>query len=221
MNLLAKSCFAPGLITMISDLITSAGEGEEEEDQMWLREYNIGKGHEIYRQKIDLSKYPDELTFSLLADISYTEYSAIVFALEIQLSIDRTCIEHISEHLYWASIESRSNIYRTSTEVDRQSVEHLLKIYRKSIDNLSTVRRTTVEHRSKICWKSIGHLSKADWTPIEHLSNIYRKSIEYLSNVYRAPIEDLSNTYRTSIGKLLNIYRTSIEQPLNIYRTTI
>ena len=50
MNLLAKSCFAPGLITMISNLISSAGECDEEEELIWLQEYNEGKGHEVYRQ---------------------------------------------------------------------------------------------------------------------------------------------------------------------------
>ena len=64
MNLLAKSCFAPGLITMVSNLITSAGECDEEEEQTWLQEYNVGKGHEIYRQQINLLKYPDDLSFS-------------------------------------------------------------------------------------------------------------------------------------------------------------
>ena len=31
-----------------------------------------------------MSCYPDNLTFSTLAEISYTEYAAVVFALEIQ-----------------------------------------------------------------------------------------------------------------------------------------
>jgi len=40
MNLLAKSCFAPGLIAMISNLISSASEIEQEEDgSYWFEEY--------------------------------------------------------------------------------------------------------------------------------------------------------------------------------------
>jgi len=55
MNLLAKSCFAPGLISMISNLIASAGEveGDEKETEEWMREYAEGMGHEIYRIKIE------------------------------------------------------------------------------------------------------------------------------------------------------------------------
>jgi hypothetical protein len=65
-------------------LIASAGDIEPFDDSEWLRQYSTGKGHEIYRVEIDKKKYPDNLKFSLLAEISYSEYSAIVFALEIQ-----------------------------------------------------------------------------------------------------------------------------------------
>jgi hypothetical protein len=55
MNLLAKSCFAPGLISMISNLIASAGEptGIPPHSGEWFLEYQSGMGHEIYRMKIN------------------------------------------------------------------------------------------------------------------------------------------------------------------------
>lgn len=50
MNLLAKSCFSPGIISMLSNLIASAGEpGNLEGAKEWLKEYTEGMGHEIYR----------------------------------------------------------------------------------------------------------------------------------------------------------------------------
>jgi len=52
MNLLAKSCFSPGIISMLSNLIASAGDAaiEAESDaKEWLKEYATGMGHEIYR----------------------------------------------------------------------------------------------------------------------------------------------------------------------------
>lgn len=54
MNLLAKSCFAPGLICMISNLIASAGEisGDPPHAGEWFMEYAEGMGHEIYRMPI-------------------------------------------------------------------------------------------------------------------------------------------------------------------------
>ena len=41
MNLLAKSCFAPGLISMISNLIASSGEIDPKEimEEDWFEEY--------------------------------------------------------------------------------------------------------------------------------------------------------------------------------------
>ena len=52
MNLLAKSCFAPGLISLISNLFASAGENQETGGSEWMREYTTGMGHEIYRVQI-------------------------------------------------------------------------------------------------------------------------------------------------------------------------
>jgi len=56
MNILAKSCFAPGLITLISNLVASQGEVDTanfEED--WIKEYAAGMGYEIYR--VQISEY--------------------------------------------------------------------------------------------------------------------------------------------------------------------
>ena len=36
MNLLAKSCFAPGLIALISNLISSMSEPDEKFEETWL-----------------------------------------------------------------------------------------------------------------------------------------------------------------------------------------
>ena len=53
MTLLAKSCFAPGLIAMISNLIASADAEEDKHEEPWLKEYVLGTGYEIYREKIE------------------------------------------------------------------------------------------------------------------------------------------------------------------------
>ena len=53
MNLLAKSCFAPGLIAMISNLVSSMSDPEEEFEDEWLNQYVEGTGFEIYRVKIE------------------------------------------------------------------------------------------------------------------------------------------------------------------------
>ena len=49
MNLMSKSCFAPGIINFISNLISSYDSQDEEYKEDWLTEYVEGMGHEIYR----------------------------------------------------------------------------------------------------------------------------------------------------------------------------
>lgn len=90
MNLLAKSCFAPGLIAMISNLIASASENEMGGNTDWFGEYAEGMGHEIYRMPISQDDYQDSISFKHLADVAYQSYSAVVFALEIQSKMDLT-----------------------------------------------------------------------------------------------------------------------------------
>ena len=88
MNLLAKSCFAPGLISCLANLFASAGEIDMDQfEKEWKREYATGMGHEIYRVLIEESEFssPTPLTFKRVAEICYVEYSAVIFALEIEL----------------------------------------------------------------------------------------------------------------------------------------
>lgn len=85
MNLLAKSCFAPGLIAMISNLIASAGEKETCQYEMeWLKEYTKGLGHEIYRVKIEEEHYHNHHTFQTVAKKCHEQFRAVVFAMEIE-----------------------------------------------------------------------------------------------------------------------------------------
>jgi len=84
MNLLAKSCFAPGLIAMISNLIASSGDIDKDiNDGEWFTEYGEGMGNEIYAVPISPFDYPDGIAFSKIAEIAMSEFGAVVFALEI------------------------------------------------------------------------------------------------------------------------------------------
>ena len=84
MNLLAKSCFAPGLISMMSNLIASAGDIDSDGLPEWFKEYSEGMGHEIYRRQISEEDFQNDIIFKKLAEVAYQEEQAIVFALEIQ-----------------------------------------------------------------------------------------------------------------------------------------
>lgn len=83
MNLLSKSCLIPGIITMISNLVMSAGSQSDDMNCQWIEEYSEGRGHEIYRTLLNDSF--KNKTFSKLSSEIYQEYEAIVFALEIEI----------------------------------------------------------------------------------------------------------------------------------------
>ena len=80
MNLLAKSWFSPGLITLVSNLISSSSDVENCEE-VWLSEYWEGMGHEIYR--IQLSPKLEGKYFKDIVKIIYLKSKAIVFGLEL------------------------------------------------------------------------------------------------------------------------------------------
>ena len=82
MNLLAKSCFAPGLIAMISNLISSSSFEQQNFEEEWLRDYTQGMGHEIYR--VPLSEEFEGYSFEEIARIVYWETKSIIFALEFE-----------------------------------------------------------------------------------------------------------------------------------------
>lgn len=68
MNLMSKSCFSPGIINFISNLISTTGDqGEMEQD--WLRQYAEGMDHEIYR--IKLSEKMENKTFGEISGLVY------------------------------------------------------------------------------------------------------------------------------------------------------
>ncbi len=49
MNLLAKSCFSPGLISLMSNLFASIDIDTDIFEEEWLKEYVEGMGNEVYR----------------------------------------------------------------------------------------------------------------------------------------------------------------------------
>jgi potassium large conductance calcium-activated channel subfamily M alpha member 1 len=90
MNLIAKSCFSPGLITLVSNLITSSADFNEDTDERWLEEYTEGMGHEIYR--IKLSDKMERKYFKDIARIIYRKTKTIVFAIQVKCNNGKTVI---------------------------------------------------------------------------------------------------------------------------------
>jgi len=80
LTLMAKSCFSKGIITFITNLITTSGEPGEC-SKVWIKEYAQGKTYELYRTK--LSDKLEGMKFKDVVAQVYKDYKAIVIALEM------------------------------------------------------------------------------------------------------------------------------------------
>lgn len=59
MNLMAKSCFCPGIISLLGNLVRSSGDQEfQKHRKRWVKEYVNGMGHEIYRTRLSVRYAP-------------------------------------------------------------------------------------------------------------------------------------------------------------------
>ena len=83
MSLLAKSCLCPGLITVISNLITSSGDPPDPEalPYNWLHLYWTGQGFEIY--KTQLHNFFRGKTFANSVLLIYKKFEAVLFGIEL------------------------------------------------------------------------------------------------------------------------------------------
>jgi hypothetical protein len=99
LSLLAKSCLCPGLVALISNLITSSGEppSKSELESDWLEEYWRGKQFEIYRTHFP-PRYIGK-TFSWVATNIYRNFRAILFAIEIHDRVPSRIIPNPGEYV--------------------------------------------------------------------------------------------------------------------------
>ena len=84
MNLLSKSCITPGIMALVTNLVMTAGDVDETNEEDWMKEYSDGRGHEIYR--IQLKEYYYQFTFMEVVENIYNQGQVIAFALEIEIA---------------------------------------------------------------------------------------------------------------------------------------
>lgn len=83
MNLLSKSCITPGIMALVTNLVMTAGDMDESNEEDWMKEYCDGRGHEIYR--IQLKEYYYQFTFLEVVENIYNQGQVIAFVLEIEV----------------------------------------------------------------------------------------------------------------------------------------
>ena len=83
MNILSKSCITPGIMTLVTNLVQTSGDVEDNIDEKWIKEYADGRGHEIYR--IQLKEYYHQFSFIEIVKNIYNEGQVICFSIEIEV----------------------------------------------------------------------------------------------------------------------------------------
>lgn len=121
MNLMSKSCFSPGIINFISNLISSTDSDESDTGKIWLDQYSNGMGHEIYR--IKLSEKMNLKTFAEIANIVYKHNHCIVFAIEIKTK-GKTIIRLNPSNFVVSNIK-RNEIHVYTISQDRKHAEDI------------------------------------------------------------------------------------------------
>lgn len=138
MNLLAKSCFCPGIISLLGNLITTAGDdydmGKFQEE--WLKEYVDGMGHEIYRTQLSW-KFQGK-KFSEVAAIVYKEFQGIVFGIELQLEGHTIIILNPGSYEIPESKETMIYVYMICR---RKAFADQVSIYEMSPEQIQTMHQ--------------------------------------------------------------------------------
>eukprot|EP00947_MAST-08B_sp_MAST-8B-sp1_P000855 g855.t1 len=85
MKLLAQTCLCPGLVTLMSNLVSSTDEEPLGKDaQEWISEYQEGSGYEVYTKPVPATF--SGVPFCEVALCVYEVLGACMFALEIRAS---------------------------------------------------------------------------------------------------------------------------------------
>ena len=97
----------------MSNLSASASTDGLSKGKEWLKEYAAGIGHEIYRVQINEADFstPHPLSFKKIADISFAEFNAVIFALEIEIKNKNKSIVRLNPSHFVFSDWTRFNYY--------------------------------------------------------------------------------------------------------------
>lgn len=205
MNLVAKSCFVPGIISMISNLITSAGDiSSDDFDEDWIKEYTLGMGHEIYRT--DLSPRFQQKKFSEVAAIVYNEFNGIVFGLELDVG-DQTIIR-LNPGSYCIP-DTKDNNIKVYLICEDKKVADQVSTYDMSADEISMYYHQNNNQRGK-------KNDKRGFHKQESYAEVFSEDGENSTN---ASYQNLSNANGED-NELLESDYVLLNEPINLMNAT-
>jgi len=87
-------------------------------------------GHEIYRVQVTREFYPDKCLFREIAEVGFNEFNSIVFALEIQSSLDpKKSVTRLNPNMFEFSDWNYFNFFVyiiCESEDDAQNLQELV-----------------------------------------------------------------------------------------------
>ena len=111
----------------MSNLSASASTEGLDKGKEWLKEYAAGIGHEIYRVQINEADFSSArpLSFKKIADISFAEFNAVIFALEIEIKNKNKSIVRLNPSHFVFSDWTRFNYIICEDESQAVCVQKL------------------------------------------------------------------------------------------------
>ncbi|KAL4463512.1 hypothetical protein ABPG72_007613 [Tetrahymena utriculariae] len=145
MNLLAKSCFCPGIISLIGNLVQStSAEVTDNEPTKWIREYKNGLGHEMYRTTLSLTFSGQ--TFSTIAAKVYEKFQAILLGMEID--IDGQTVIRLNPGSYIVRNTPENNVHVYIICEDKNVADKVAS-YQMSAQDLIDFNQKKLLHQKK------------------------------------------------------------------------
>ena len=177
LSLLSKSCLCPGLVALISNLISSSNDPDESKiNSEWLVDYWKGKAYEIYQISID--EHFQGKTFSWLAKKIYEKFKAILFALEIKINDKCSKIIPNPGNFKIPNALPRRSIFGYIFAESWEQADNISKF--KFVDEsevLNKIRRRSVGRFANFPWlkNKGGHTCETNRTKDDSENNIQKK----------------------------------------------
>jgi len=141
LSLLAKSCLCPGLVVLITNLIKSSMDPDEELEKKkddpnfaWLFDYWSGKQYEIY--KVHIPNQCADQKFCDIASNIYKDNGLLLFALEIVVNDRQNGDILLNPGNYKLPRPfSKNNRYKYYGYIIADDEESALEVFRQDLEN--------------------------------------------------------------------------------------
>lgn len=127
LSLLAKSCICQGIISLMSNLITTSNLEYSDtmlDQNKWLEEYSKGKGYEIYQVKLE--NFRGEKFSDLVVKI-YNEKGVILFGINIECKDESNNLVLLNPGDFILPYADDINVHGYLFAMDKSTADDIIK----------------------------------------------------------------------------------------------